>query len=328
MTRVLSCIQPTGDVHLGNYLGALRNWVRGQHECDAFHGIVDLHALTVTDTPGTLGDATVRMAAMLFAVGLDPDVATVFVQSHVPEHTQLGWVMECTVSYGELSRMTQFKDKSAKREGDFIAAGLFTYPALQAADIVLYDADEVPVGDDQRQHIEITRDIAIRFNGRFGDTFVVPKAVTPRAGARVMDLQDPTSKMSKSAGSDTGLVYLLEEPGAILKKFKRAVTDSDSEVRYDREAKPGVSNLLDILSACTGTEPAGLAEGYTQYGPLKTDTGEAVVEMLRPIQARYHELISDRAELARLLHVGAEKAGTVAKATLARAYAHIGLLPR
>ena len=328
MTRVLSCIQPTGDVHLGNYLGALRNWVSGQHECDAFHGIVDLHALTVTDTPGTLGDATVRMAAMLFAVGLDPDVATVFVQSHVPEHTQLGWVMECTVSYGELSRMTQFKDKSAKREGDFIAAGLFTYPALQAADIVLYDADEVPVGDDQRQHIEITRDIAIRFNGRFGDTFVVPKAVTPRAGARVMDLQDPTSKMSKSAGSDTGLVYLLEEPGAILKKFKRAVTDSDSEVRYDREAKPGVSNLLDILSACTGTEPAGLAEGYTQYGPLKTDTGEAVVEMLRPIQARYHELISDRAELARLLHVGAEKAGTVAKATLARAYAHIGLLPR
>ena len=328
MTRVLSCIQPTGDVHLGNYLGALRNWVSGQHECDAFHGIVDLHALTVTDTPGTLGDATVRMAAMLFAVGLDPDVATVFVQSHVPEHTQLGWVMECTVSYGELSRMTQFKDKSAKREGDFIAAGLFTYPALQAADIVLYDADEVPVGDDQRQHIEITRDIAIRFNGRFGDTFVVPKAVTPGAGARVMDLQDPTSKMSKSAGSDTGLVYLLEEPGAILKKFKRAVTDSDSEVRYDREAKPGVSNLLDILSACTGTEPARLAEGYTQYGPLKTDTGEAVVEMLRPIQARYHELISDRAELARLLHVGAEKAGTVAKATLARAYAHIGLLPR
>ena len=328
MTRVLSCIQPTGDVHLGNYLGALRNWVSRQHECDAFHGIVDLHALTVTDTPGTLGDATVRMAAMLFAVGLDPDVATVFVQSHVPEHTQLGWVMECTVSYGELSRMTQFKDKSAKREGDFIAAGLFTYPALQAADIVLYDADEVPVGDDQRQHIEITRDIAIRFNSRFGDTFVVPRAVTPKAGARVMDLQDPTSKMSKSAGSDTGLVYLLEEPDAILKKFKRAVTDSDNVVRYDREDKPGVSNLLDILSACTGIEPAVLAERYTQYGPLKTDTGEAVVEMLRPIQARYHELISDRAELARVLHVGAERAGTVARATLARAYDRIGLLLR
>ncbi len=328
MTRVLSCIQPTGDVHLGNYLGALRNWVTGQHEADVFHGIVDLHALTVTDTPGTLGDATVRMAAMLFAVGLDPEVATVFVQSHVPEHTQLGWVMECTVSFGELSRMTQFKDKSAKREGDFISAGLFTYPALQAADIVLYDAEEVPVGEDQRQHIEITRDIAIRFNSRFGDTFVVPKAVTPKAGARVMDLQDPTSKMSKSAGSDTGLVYLLEEPAAIMKKFKRAVTDSDTEVRYDRAEKPGVSNLLDILAACTGEPAEALADRYTQYGPLKTDAGEAVVEMLRPIQARYQELMTDRAELARLLHVGAERAGTVARATLARAYEHIGLLPR
>jgi tryptophanyl-tRNA synthetase len=328
VTRVLSCIQPTGDVHLGNYLGALRNWVSGQHEADVFHGIVDLHALTVTDTPGTLGDATVRMAAMLFAVGLDPDVATVFVQSHVPEHTQLGWVMECTVSFGELSRMTQFKDKSAKREGDFISAGLFTYPALQAADIVLYDAEEVPVGEDQRQHIEITRDIAIRFNSRFGDTFVVPKAVTPKAGARVMDLQDPTSKMSKSAGADTGLVYLLEEPAAIMKKFKRAVTDSETEVRYDRAEKPGVSNLLDILSACSGQPAEALAGRYTQYGPLKSDAGEAVVEMLKPIQARYQELMTDRAELARLLHLGAERAGAVAKATLARAYEHIGLLPR
>lgn len=328
MTRVLSCIQPTGDVHLGNYLGALRNWVSGQHECDAFHGIVDLHALTITDTPGELGESTFRMAAMLFAVGLDPDIATVFVQSHVPEHTQLGWVMECTVSFGELSRMTQFKDKSSKREGGFIAAGLFTYPALQAADIVLYDADEVPVGDDQRQHVEITRDIAIRFNSRFGDTFVVPKAVTPKAGARVMDLQDPTSKMSKSADSDTGLVYLLDDPAAIVKKFKRAVTDSESEVRFDREAKPGVSNLLEILSACTGERPEALADRYSQYGPLKTDTGEAVVEMLRPIQARYRELVDDRAQLAALLHQGAEKAGTVARATLQRAYDHIGLLPR
>jgi tryptophanyl-tRNA synthetase len=328
VTRVLSCIQPTGDVHLGNYLGALRNWVSGQHEADVFHGIVDLHALTVTETPGTLGEATVRMAAMLFAVGLDPDVATVFVQSHVPEHTQLGWVMECTVSFGELSRMTQFKDKSAKREGDFIAAGLFTYPALQAADIVLYDADEVPVGEDQRQHVEITRDIAIRFNSRFGHTFVVPKAVTPKAGARVMDLQDPTSKMSKSAGSDTGLVYLLEEPAAIMKKFKRAVTDSETDVRYDRAAKPGIANLLDILSACTGEPAEALATTYTQYGTLKTDAGDAVVEMLRPIQARYQELMTDRAELARLLHVGAERAGIVARATLARAYEHIGLLPR
>ena len=240
---MLSCIQPTGDVHLGNYLGALRNWVDGQHECDAFHGIVDLHALTVTDTPKVIGQATFKVAAMLFAVGLDPDIATVFVQSHVPEHTQLGWVMECTVSFGELSRMVQFKDKSAKRESEFISAGLFTYPALQAADIVLYDADEVPVGDDQRQHVEITRDIAIRFNSRFGQTFVVPKAVTPKAGARVMDLQDPTSKMSKSADSDSGLVYLLEPAASVMKKFKRAVTDSETEVRFDREAKPGVSNL-------------------------------------------------------------------------------------
>jgi tryptophanyl-tRNA synthetase len=327
VTRVLSCIQPTGDVHLGNYLGALRNWVTGQHECDAFHGIVDLHALTVTEQPAVIGDATVRMAAMLFAVGLDPDIATVFVQSHVPEHAQLAWVMECTVSFGELSRMVQFKEKAGKREGDFVAAGLFTYPALQAADILLYDADEVPVGDDQRQHVEITRDIAIRFNGRFGQTFVVPKAVMPKAGARVMDLQDPSAKMSKSSDADTGLVYLLEAPADIQKKFKRAVTDSDSEVRFDREAKPGVSNLLEIMSACTGETPETIAQRYTQYGPLKTDAGEAVVEMLRPIQARYRELLDDRAELASLLHKGAQKARAVSSVTLRRAYDHIGFLP-
>ncbi len=328
MTRVLSCIQPTGDVHLGNYLGALRNWVSGQHEADVFHGIVDLHALTVTEQPGVVGDATLKLAAVLFAVGLDPDVATVFVQSHVPEHAQLGWVMECNVSFGELSRMTQFKDKSAKREHEFISAGLFTYPALQAADIVLYDADEVPVGEDQRQHVEITRDIAIRFNHRFGQTFTIPKAVMPKAGARVMDLQDPTSKMSKSAGADAGLVYLMEDPSSIVKKFKRAVTDSDSEVRYDRDAKPGVSNLLDILSACTGTAPQVLADAYTQYGPLKGDAAEAVVALLEPIQARYHELLADRGELAALLRKGADKAGAVAQATLARAYANLGLVLR
>ncbi len=326
MTRVLSCIQPTGDVHLGNYLGALRNWVAAQHECDAFHGVVDLHALTVTDRPGVIGAQTLELAAMLFAVGLDPDVATVFVQSHVPEHAQLCWVMECTVSYGELSRMTQFKDKSAKREGDFISAGLFTYPALQAADILLYDAQEVPVGEDQRQHVEITRDIAIRFNHRFGDTFVVPRAVTPKAGARVMDLQEPSSKMSKSSSTDAGIVYLLDEPAAVMKKFKRAVTDSGSEVRYDRAAKPGVSNLLDILAAATNSQPEALVEGYTQYGPLKADAGEAVVELLRPIQERYRALIADRAELSRLLAVGAEKARVVASATLGRAYDAIGFL--
>lgn len=326
--RVLSCIQPTGDVHLGNYLGALRNWADGQHETDAFHGIVDLHALTITEQPGVVGAATMRVAAMLYAIGLDPEIATVFVQSHVPEHSQLGWLMECNVSFGELSRMTQFKDKSARREADFISAGLFTYPALQAADILLYDTNHVPVGEDQRQHIEITRDIAIRFNHRFGDTFVLPEAVTSKAGARVMDLQDPTSKMSKSADGDAGLVNMLDDPAAVMKKFKRAVTDSDSEVRYDRAAKPGVSNLLDILSACTGESVEVLADRYTQYGPLKIDTGEAVVELLRPIQQRYAALLDDQGELAALLRRGADKARAVATVTLDRAYAAVGLLTR
>ncbi|MEK9838508.1 MAG: tryptophan--tRNA ligase [Ilumatobacter sp.] len=326
MTRVLSCIQPTGAVHLGNYLGALRNWVDGQHDKDVFHGIVDLHALTVTTEPDVVGPATTDLAAMLFAIGLDPEIATVFVQSHVPEHSQLGWIMECTVSFGELSRMTQFKDKSARREADFVSAGLFTYPALQAADIVLYDADEVPVGEDQRQHIEITRDIAIRFNSRFGDTLVVPEAVTPRAGARVMDLQEPTSKMSKSGDSDAGCVFMLDTPAAIEKKFKRAVTDSDNEVRYDIASKPGVSNLLDILSAATGGDRDHLAEEYSQYGPLKTDTAAAVIELLQPIQERHRELMADPAELSRLLGLGAERARSVASDTLERVHRSIGLL--
>ena len=326
MTRVLSCIQPTGAVHLGNYLGALRNWVDGQHDKDVFHGIVDLHALTVTTEPDVVGPATTDLAAMLFAIGLDPEIATVFVQSHVPEHSQLGWIMECTVSFGELSRMTQFKDKSARREADFVSAGLFTYPALQAADIVLYDADEVPVGEDQRQHIEITRDIAIRFNSRFGDTLVVPEAVTPRAGARVMDLQEPTSKMSKSGDSDAGCVFMLDTPAAIEKKFKRAVTDSENEVRYDIAAKPGVSNLLDILSAATGGDRERLAEEYSQYGPLKSDTAAAVIELLQPIQERHRELMADPAELSRLLGLGAERARAVASDTLERVHRSIGLL--
>lgn len=328
MARVLSCIQPTGDVHLGNYLGALRNWVSGQRENDVFHGIVDLHALTVTETPGVLGDQTLSLAAMLFAVGLDPEAATIFVQSHLPQHSQLAWIMECTVSFGELSRMTQFKDKAAKRESDFVSAGLFTYPALQAADILLYDAQEVPVGDDQRQHIEITRDIAIRFNHRFGDTFVLPKAVTPKAGARVMDLQNPTAKMSKSAEGDAGIIYVLDEPAAIERKFKRAVTDSGSEVVYDRATKPGVANLLEILAAATASTPEATAKNYTQYGALKTAAGAAVVEMLAPIRRRYDELINDRGELTRLVRRGDERAEVVAAATLARAHAAIGVLPR
>jgi tryptophanyl-tRNA synthetase len=309
-------------------LGALVNWVSGQHDGDVFHGIVDLHALTVTEQPGVLGQSTVELAAMLFAVGLDPDVATVFVQSHIHEHTELAWIMECTVSFGELSRMTQFKDKSAKREGDFISAGLFTYPALQAADILLYDADEVPVGEDQRQHIEITRDIAIRFNHRFGDTFVLPKAVHPKAGARVMDLQDPTSKMSKSAETENGIVYMLDENSVIEKKFKRAVTDSDGVVAYDRANKPGVSNLLDILSALTGTPAEKLAESYNQYGPLKKDAGDAVIALVEPIRARYLEIMNDKGELARLLKIGNQRARDVAAQTLDRAHRAIGLMPR
>ena len=323
---MLSCIQPTGEVHLGNYLGALRNWVSGQHKADVFHGIVDLHALTVTEEPGIIGRNTMQLAAVLFAVGLDPEVATVFVQSHVPEHSQLGWIMECTVSFGELSRMTQFKDKSAKREAEFVSAGLFTYPALQAADILLYDANEVPVGDDQRQHIEITRDIATRFNHRFGETFVIPKSVTPPSGARVMDLLNPTSKMSKSGDEDTGVIYLLDDPAKIEKKFKRAVTDSETEVVFDRERKPGVSNLLEILAAATGTTPQKAAETYTRYGDLKAASAQAVIAMLEPIQTRYYELLNDQGELMRLLHKGNGRAKEVASKTLSRAQKAIGFL--
>ena len=328
MPRVLSCIQPTGSVHLGNYLGALINWVSGQHDGNVFHGIVDLHALTVTDTPDVLGKQTIELAAMLFAVGLDPEIATVFVQSHIHEHTELAWIMECTVSFGELSRMTQFKDKAAKRESDFVSAGLFTYPALQAADILLYDAEEVPVGDDQRQHIEITRDIAIRFNHRFGETLVLPKAVSPKAGARVMDLQDPTSKMSKSAVADNGLIYMLDDNATIEKKFKRAVTDSDGVVAYDRENKAGISNLLDILSAATGTPIPQLVEQYSQYGPLKKDTGDAVIAVIEPIRSRYNELMNDKGQLAQLLKIGNQRAREVAARTLDRTHKAIGLLPR
>jgi tryptophanyl-tRNA synthetase len=280
----------------------------------------------VTEKPGIIGTNTLQLAAMLFAVGLDPDIATVFVQSHIPEHSQLGWIMECTVSFGELSRMTQFKDKSAKREAEFVSAGLFTYPALQAADILLYDANEVPVGDDQRQHIEITRDIAIRFNHRFGETFVIPKAVTPASGARVMDLQNPTSKMSKSGDDDSGVVYMLDEPAKIEKKFKRAVTDSDSEVVFDRERKPGVANLLEILAAATKSTPQKTAESYKRYGDLKSASAEAVIAMLAPIQKRYNELLGDKAELMRLIHKGNDRAQAVASATLARAQKSIGFL--
>ena len=325
MTRVFSGIQPTGEQHLGNFLGATRNWARMQHETDAFFCIVDLHALTIRhESLDTVRTGSLRLAQMLLAVGLDPDVCTLFVQSHVREHSELGWMMECNVGYGELSRMTQFKDKSGQQS--FISAGLFTYPALQAADILLYDTNEVPVGDDQRQHIEITRDIAERFNSHYGETFVLPEAVIPAAGARVMDLQQPTNKMSKSLDSPKGTIGLLDEPKQIEKKVKSAVTDTDGEVRFDIEAKPGVSNLLSILGAATDRAPASLADQYEQYGPLKMDTAEALIALLEPVQARYRELESDPGETARLLKVGADKAREIAAATMTRVRQNIGLL--
>src|SRR5690625_2265306 len=276
MTRVFSGIKPTGNVHLGNLLGALVHWVDEQHQADSVHCVVDLHALTVPQDPAALRDATLRLAQILLAVGLDPEVCTLFVQSHVPAHTDGAWLMECTASFGELRRMTQFKDKSSSNE--FVSGGLFTYPALMAADILLYDTTHVPVGDDQRQHVELARDLAERFNHRYGETFTVPTATYPVAGARVMDLQDPTSKMSKSDDGAAGTILVLDEPASIERKIRRAVTDTDTEVRFDPDAKPGVSNLLSILAGATGRDPAEAAEGYSQYGPLKADTAAAVIE--------------------------------------------------
>jgi len=326
MSRVFSGIQPTGDLHLGNLLGAVQNWVEDQSSADSFYCIVDLHALTIPKAPGEVREKTVELTQVLIACGLDPELCTLFVQSHVPQHTELAWLLQCVTSMGELRRMTQFKDKSEGK--DFISAGLFTYPSLQAADILLYDTDRVPVGEDQRQHIELTRDVAERFNSRYGETFVIPAATIPRAGARVMDLQEPTNKMSKSADADSGTVYVSEDLSAVAKKFKRAVTDSDGEVRYDPVTKPGVSNLLSILGAVTGRSPEETAEAYSQYGPLKADTADAVVELLRPIQARIAELRQDPERTALLLSVGADTAEVVAAAVVERAKTNIGLLPR
>ncbi|HEX2577694.1 MAG TPA: tryptophan--tRNA ligase [Aquihabitans sp.] len=326
MTRVFSGIKPTGNVHLGNLLGALVRWVDDQHRADSTYCVVDLHALTVPQDPEELRATSLGLAQILLAVGLDPEVCTLFVQSHVHQHAELAWLMECTASYGELSRMTQFKDKSAK--GQFTSGGLFTYPALMAADILLHDTDQVPVGDDQRQHVELTRDLAERFNARYGQTFTIPEATYPVAGARVMDLQDPSSKMSKSDDQAAGTILVLDDPKVIERKLKRAVTDTESEVRYDVAAKPGVSNLLSILGAATGRTPEEAAEGYHQYGPLKADTAAAVVECLAPIQARHAELAADAAETTRLLAIGSAKAAERAAATLDRARTNIGLLPR
>jgi tryptophanyl-tRNA synthetase len=326
MSRVFSGIKPTGPVTLGNYVGALRHWVTDQHEFDALYCVVDLHALTVAHDPPELRALTLELFRSLMAVGLDPDVCTLFVQSHVHEHTELSWLLECTVSFGELRRMTQFKEKADDRE--FVSAGLFTYPTLMAADILLYDVDRVPVGDDQRQHLELARDVAVRFNGRYGDTFVVPQAAIPTVGARVMDLQNPRKKMSKTEESPQGTILLLEAPDGVARKIKRAVTDPGSEVVYDPDAKPGVSNLLELLGAATGRSPQEAAAGYTQYGPLKADTADAVIEMLRPIRERYNELASDAAGTAALMEKGAAKAHAIAAETLERAQRNLGLLPR
>ncbi|MEY3020309.1 MAG: tryptophan--tRNA ligase [Actinomycetota bacterium] len=328
MTRVFSGMQPSGSIHLGNHLGALVNWVAMQDGAECVYAIVDLHAITspVEHDPATLRQRTVELAAGLLAVGIDPDRSVLFVQSHLHEHAECAWLFNCVATFGELGRMPQFKEKSLGR-GESVSVGLFDYPVLQAADILLYHADEVPVGEDQRHHIELARDIGQRFNHRFGEVFTLPRAVHPPAAARVMDLQDPTSKMSKSAASDRGVVLLLDEPDDVLRKFRSAVTDSDGEVRHDRVAKPGVSNLLEILSAASGRTIEAL-EGELAghgYGELKTAVAEAVIELARPIRARHDELRSDPGEVERLLAHGAERARAIAAPTLLAAKRAMGL---
>jgi tryptophanyl-tRNA synthetase len=331
---VFSGIQPTGAPHLGNYLGALRWWVDFQDRYNALYCVVDLHALTVPGDPEELSKATVTMATLLLAAGLDPSRCILFVQSHVHQHAELAWLLECTASMGELNRMTQWKDKAAKGGEESARVGLFAYPALMAADILLYDTDLVPVGDDQRQHLELTRDLAQRWNTRYGDTFTIPSAAIPPAGggARIMDLQDPLHKMSKSTASDAGLIYLFDDPKVIERKVKRAVTDLDPPgpgvVRWDLQDKPGVSNLLEILAAIKGGRPQEIAAGYENYGKLKTDAAEAVVETLRPLQERYREFAQDPGSVQAILADGASRAGEMAAKTFERARSAIGLLPR
>lgn len=328
--RVLSGIQPTaGSFHLGNYLGAVRQWVAMQESHDAFYMVVDLHAITVPQDPAELRRNTRIAAAQLLAAGLDPERCTLFVQSHVPEHAQLGWVMNCVTGFGEASRMTQFKDKSAKQGADSTTVGLFTYPVLMVADILLYQADQVPVGEDQRQHLELTRDLADRFNTRFGDTFTIPNAHIVKETAKIFDLQEPSVKMSKSASSPKGIVDLLDDPKVTAKKVKSAVTDTDTVIRFDREAKPGVSNLLTILSTLTGTSVPDLETSYEgkMYGALKTDLAEVMVDFVTPFRNRTQEYLDDPETLDALLAKGAEKARAVAAETLATTYDRLGLLP-
>lgn len=328
--RVLSGIQPTaGSFHLGNYLGAVRQWVALQETHDAFYMVVDLHAITVPQDPAELRANTRLAVAQLLAAGLDPERCTLFVQSHVPEHAQLGWVMNCLTGFGEASRMTQFKDKSAKQGVDRATVGLFTYPVLQVADILLYQANQVPVGEDQRQHIELTRDLAERFNGRFGQTFTVPAPYILKETAKIYDLQDPAVKMSKSASTPKGLINLLDDPKATAKKVKSAVTDTDTVIRFDAEKKPGVSNLLSILSTLSGSSVEDLERSYEGkgYGALKTDLAEAMVEFVTPFRASTQEYLDDPETLDSILAKGAEKARAVAAETLAQTYDRMGFLP-
>ncbi len=328
--RVLSGIQPTADsFHLGNYLGALRSWVAMQETHDAFYCVVDLHAITVSHDPAALRRRTRVAAAQLLAAGLDPDRCTLFVQSHVPEHPQLAWVLGCLTGFGEASRMTQFKDKTARQGAERASVGLFTYPVLQAADILLYQADAVPVGEDQRQHLELTRDLAQRFNSTFGPTFTVPEPYILRETAKITDLQDPTAKMSKSASSPGGIIELLDDPARSAKKIRSAVTDAGREIRFDPEAKPGISNLLTIFSALSGRSIADLERAYEGkgYGELKKDLAELVVEFVTPFQQRTRAFLDDQAQLDKLLTMGAEKARVVAERTLRTVYDRIGFLP-
>ncbi|WP_328915346.1 MULTISPECIES: tryptophan--tRNA ligase [unclassified Streptomyces] len=328
--RILSGIKPTGHLTLGNYLGALRRWVEeDQHRAEAYFCVVDLHALTVEHDPARVRRLSRQAASVMLAAGLDPQVCSVFVQSHVDEHARLSYVLECVASDGEMRRMIQYKEKSARAQaaGQSVRLSLLTYPVLMAADILAYGATEVPVGDDQAQHVELTRDLAERFNQRYGHTFVIPRATLPAVAARVMDLQDPTTKMGKSHDATSGIIYLLDEPEVITKKVRRAVTDSEPGVSYDRQARPGVANLLEILSACTGKEPAVLAESYDGSGVLKQDTAEAVVELLRPLRTRHAEISADQGYLDGVLREGAARARALARPTVDAAYRAIGLLP-
>jgi tryptophanyl-tRNA synthetase len=327
--RILSGVQPTGNTHLGNYVGAFRQWVEMQHDFDAYYFVVDLHAITLPYDPKELADRTLEVAAILLACGLDPEVCTVFVQSHVPEHTELAWLLNHLATVGELRRMTQFKAKAAEGGEGALPAGYFNYPVLQAADILIYQADRVPVGEDQRQHLELTRDVAERFNARFGQTFVVPEAYIPEVGGRVMDLQDPKAKMSKSGVSPAGRIQMLDPPEVIRKKIRSAVTDSGREV-VARPDKPAISNLLELFSVASGRKLSELEQAYAGrgYGEFKADLAEAVVAYLAPLQERYRRLRDDPDRLAGILEAGAAKAQAVARTNLALAKERMGFLPR